>query len=192
MNTMAKTTATPTDDTLNGVEVSQLAAISDAIRTTPELAQSQYRLSNQWINGGRSRCRISEFRSGDQTVKHRREFTLDVDMPEPLGGTDVGATPGEYLLTGLVACIATTVAYHAAVRGIEIRSLRAKVTGDLDLQGFLGLGKDVRRGFKDIQVDFFVDANEEDVETLESIIALSPMLDTVAHGTNVNVSLVRR
>ena len=184
--------ANSSEHVLNGVEVQAVTAVIDAIEAAPPLAQSQYRLSNRWVIGGRSRSKITDFHAGGKTEKHRQEFTLDVDMPAPVGGTDLGPTPGEYLLNALVSCITTTLVYHAAVRGIEIRSLRASVTGDLDLQGFLGLSEDVRRGFKDVRVNLVVDADEKDLKTLESIIPMSPMLDTVERGTRVNVSIAQR
>jgi hypothetical protein len=57
--------------------------------------------------------------------------------------------------------------------------------GDIDLQGFLGLSKDVRRGFKDIRVVFDIDADCDDSgkqELIEMAQAYSPVFDMLSNG----------
>ena len=52
----------------------------------------------------------------------------------------------------LAGCLTTTLVYHAAARGIEIGAVQSKLEGDLDLRGFLGISKDVRRGYSSVRV----------------------------------------
>lgn len=81
---------------------------------------------------------------------------FDADEPPLLLGKDHAANPAEYVLHALVACLTTSLVYHAAARGIRIESVESTLEGDLDLQGFLGLSDQVRRGYKDIRVNFVV------------------------------------
>lgn len=177
---------------VNGVNVTQVVDLVSAIEAAPELAQSQYRLTNRWIDRGHSQSRITEFYSGGRTHDHVQEFVLDADVPAPLAGTDFAATPGEHLLNALASCITTTVVYYAALHGIEIRSLQASVEGDLDLRGFLSLSDDVRSGFEDVRLNLVIDADEEDLDKLKSFIPISPMLDTVKRGTPVEIVVERQ
>lgn len=185
-------TAKNAEITVNGVNVTEVIDLVSAIEASPELAQSQYRLTNRWIDRGHSQSRITEFFSGGKIHNHLQEFVLDADVPAPLAGTDFAATPGEHLLNALAACITTTVVYYAALHGIEIRSLQASVEGDLDLRGFLSLSDNVRSGFEDVRLNLVIDADEEDLEKLESFIPISPMLDTVRRGTQVEIVVERQ
>lgn len=63
----------------------------------------------------------------------------------------------EYALTALEACVTTAIVYHAAARGITIRSMESRLKGDIDLQGFLGIRKDVPRGYKEIRMFVNID-----------------------------------
>src|SRR5690606_14566582 len=79
-------------------------------------------------------------------------FVLDADEPPVLLGQDIGANPVEFILHALVACMTTTLVYHAAARGIKIEAVDSELEGDLDLRGFLNLAKDVRKGYQEIRV----------------------------------------
>jgi uncharacterized OsmC-like protein len=58
---------------------------------------------------------------------------------------DRGANPAEFVLHALAACLTTSMAYHAAVRGIRIEELESKVEGEIDVRGSTGVDPDVRR-----------------------------------------------
>lgn len=176
---------------VNGVNVGDVEELVGAIQENPQLASSRFRLTNKWINGGHNQSRISGFYSGGEDQQHLQEFVLEADEPPVLAGTDKGANPVEHLLNALAACLTTTLVYHAAVRGIEIRSLEADVEGDIDLRGFLGLSNEVRRGFENIRVNFRVDTDAKNIELLKALSKLSPVFDTTQNGTNVGVSIAR-
>jgi len=176
---------------VNGVNVDDVEQLVGNIQQDASLAASRFRLSNKWVRGGYNQSRITGFYSGGQDHEHLQEFSIDADEPPVLAGTDIGANPVEYLLSALAACLTTTLVYHAAVRGIEIRALEAEVEGNLDLRGFLGLSDEVRQGFEGIRVDYRIDTDPENVETLRELMMLSPVYDITRNGTNVDVSITR-
>ena len=61
--------------------------------------------------------------------------------------------------------------------------------GDIDLRGFLGLSKDVLRGYKGIRMYFKIDADVPD-EKLEEIVQFgptySPVFDTITRAVPVS------
>jgi uncharacterized OsmC-like protein len=85
----------------------------------------------------------------------------------------------------------TTMAVHAAARGIEIESIESKFEGDLDVQGFLGLDDSVRQGYQKIRVSFDIkgDLTDEQKQELISFTKNSPVYDVVTNGTRVEVGL---
>ena len=82
--------------------------------------------------------------------------------------------------------------YHAAIRGIRIEELESELEGDLDLQGFLGVSNEVRRGYQNIRVNFKVKTDEENLDRLKALSKLSPVFDVVSNGTDVAISVERK
>lgn len=66
------------------------------------------------------------------------------DEPPVLLGENRAPNTVEYVLHALAACVAGTIVYHAAARGIALDGVETTIEGDLDLQGFLGLDSSVR------------------------------------------------
>ena len=79
--------------------------------------------------------------------------------------------------------------YHAAVRGIKLDKIESRLEGDLDLKGFFQVAEDVRPGYEEIRVNFKVNTAEENLETLRSLVNLSPVYDVVSRGTRVLVDI---
>jgi hypothetical protein len=130
---------TETGNTINGVAVDELFRTIDAVKKSPVIATFKFRAENQWIEGGHNRTTLKNFYGTQQDHEHRSPFVLDADEPPLLLGRDIGPNPVEYALTALAACVTTSIVYHAAAKGIAIRSMESKLEGDIDLQGFLGL-----------------------------------------------------
>lgn len=111
-----------------------------------------------------------------------RGFKINLDEPAELGGTDKAMTPVEMLLSALGGCIAITFASISKAMRVEIRDLKVNLTGDLDPAGFLGLDKDVRKGFSQIRYNIEVDtdASQEKIEKLMKMVEEKcPVSDTL-------------
>lgn len=177
---------------INGVKLESVQQTIDAIRADAELGKCNFRITNRWVNGGHNRVTVKDFYGAKQEIRHARPFDLEEDEPEMLAGTDQGPNPVEYLLTALSGCLTSTMVYHAALRGIQINSLECDVDGDIDLQGFLGVTKGVRNGYKHIRVCFRIDTDEENLDELKALSKLSPVYDTLLNGTEINIRLERK
>jgi uncharacterized OsmC-like protein len=83
-------------------------------------------------------------------------------------GQDHGPTPAEFVLHALAACLTAGLANIAAARRVRLTGVRSTVTGDIDLNGILGLNPDVRNGYEKITVRFTV-TGDAPAETLREI-----------------------
>jgi len=177
---------------VNGVNVDELFGTIDAVKKTPVIAKFKFHAKNEWKGGGHNRTFIQNFYGTNQEHERKEPFMLDADEPPILLGQDQGPNPVEYLLTALAACVTTSIVYHAAAKGVEIRSLESRLEGDIDLQGFLGIRDDVPRGYKEIRMYVNIDADAPP-EKLEEIIQLgptySPVFDTITRAVPVHVQL---
>jgi uncharacterized OsmC-like protein len=86
-----------------------------------------------------------------------------------VGGAGTGACSGDLLLGALAACAQITCQMVAAAMGIPTEAIHVTVEGDLDLQGTLGLSKEVPVGFQDIRVIFDVRAPQATAEQLSAL-----------------------
>jgi uncharacterized OsmC-like protein len=86
-----------------------------------------------------------------------------------VGGAGTGACSGDLLLGALAACAQITCQMVASAMGIPTEAINVSVEGDLDLQGTLGLSKDVPVGFQDIRVTFDVRAPQATAEQLSAL-----------------------
>lgn len=181
--------------TINGVRVNELFGTIDAVKKAPVIAKFRFRANNKWIDCGHNRTTIKDFYGTQQDHPHEKYFELDADEPAVLLGEDKGPNPVEYLLTALAACVTTSIVYHAAAKGITLNAVESRLEGDIDLQGFLGLRDDVRRGYEQIRMFFKIDADVPD-EELEDLVKLgptfSPVYDSITKGVPVTVELDKK
>ena len=189
------TTTTPSQNTAdNGVNVEALLGAREAMTGTPAAAAFTFSAQSEWVNGTHTSTTVEKFFGIGAEQSHRRAFVLDTDHPEIFASEDHGITPPEMVLVGLVGCLTAGVASVAQHRGIQLRSVKATIAGDMDLQGMLGIDADVRNGFSSITVDVDIegDASREDLDALIAASAKrSAVFDILTAPTTVLVGPAR-
>jgi uncharacterized OsmC-like protein len=86
-----------------------------------------------------------------------------------VGGTGTAACSGDLLLGALAACAQLTCQLVATAMGVPTRQIEVTVSGDMDLQGTLGISKEVPVGFEAIRVQFHLDAPQATAEQLRAL-----------------------
>lgn len=186
MNAAAETIAKPA--LTNGVDVGALFATIAAIRQDPEIAKFRFRAANRWLGADRNRTTVSAFYGAKQEQPHARPFEMECGEPPVLLGQDQGANPVEFLLNALIGCLTTTMVYHAAARGLEIRAVKSELEGDLDLRGFLGIAPEVRKGYSEIRVKMRVESGAS-AAVLRELAQYSPVFDVVSRALPVKLTV---
>ena len=177
---------------LNGVDTTTLFATIDAVRQQPEAAKFQFRTINEWVSGNHSRGTFPGFFGAGQEHVHAGDTVIEADHPTVLVGTDLGPTPAELLLNALASCLMAGLGNIAAARGVELHGVRAKVEGDIDLRGILGLSADVRNGYSKIRASFTIkgDAPADKLrQIVEQSRARSAVFDVLTSGVPVDVDI---
>jgi uncharacterized OsmC-like protein len=177
----------------NGVNVDALLAAREALKGAPQAAKFTWRASCRWQNGTHSETTVKGFHGLGEEQKHKTEFSFSADHPEIFASEDLGATPVEYVLVGLASCLTVGVAAVAQNRGIQLRSVEAKLEGSMDIQGILGIDSDVRNGYDNIKITFNIDADASKKD-IEALVAQSQkrsaVYDIVTNPTNVTVQVL--
>jgi len=86
-----------------------------------------------------------------------------------VGGAGTGACSGDLLLGALAACAQITCQMVAAAMAVRVEAIDVTVEGDLDLQGTLGISKEVPVGFETIRVTFDIRAPKATPEQLRAL-----------------------
>ena len=157
---------TATSKLLNGIDVDALRAKAKAIQLDPKLGLTRWSATTRWVGGTRSDTRIAGYEIGGKRVD--KDFTIRVDEPLELCGTNQFANPQELLLASLNACMTVGYAAACALEGIELQSLRIETSGEIDLRGFLGLDPTVKAGYPELDCTVHIQANATP-EALERI-----------------------
>ena len=179
----------PAERHVNGIDMEVLGGTVEAVKNDPDLGKSKFRVSNRWLGGNRNCTTVGNFHAARKENSHRVPYEMHADEPPMLAGHDEAPNPVEHLLNALAACLTTSMVAHAAVRGIHIDELESEVEGDIDLNGFFGLSKDVPKGYSNIRVKFRVKTDEANLERLKRCAEFSPVYNTVTNPTHVEVSV---
>lgn len=109
-----------------GFNQDALMGLINAVKADPAVGKTVWKANTQWLGGFRSQAKI-------------RDFTVSMDEPTALGGSDTGPNMVEMVLGAYGCCLTTGYAANAALRGIELEDIQIELEGDLDLNGFFGL-----------------------------------------------------
>jgi uncharacterized OsmC-like protein len=176
----------------NGVNVEALLGARAALTEAPEAAHFKWRASCDWIRGTHSRTTVQGFYGLGAEQSRGKSFHYDADHPEIFAAEDKGATPVEYVLVALAACLTAGIAAVAQNRNIQLRSVNATLEAGMDMQGILGIDSEVRNGFDGIKVTFRIDADATRDE-IKALVAQSQrrsaVFDIVTNPTNVAVEV---
>ena len=114
-------TMTTAPKVVNGINVDDLFALIEGVRSDPAKAKTRWRVATAWQGQTCSRSTVEGFGIGGKEVA--RHFAIDIDEPPELGGANRFANPQEHLIAALNACMTVGYVAQCAVRGITLESL---------------------------------------------------------------------
>ena len=176
---------------VNGINVDDLFSLIESVRQDPAKGVTRWHVATTWQGQTRSRSQVEGFGIGGDEVKRR--FTIDIDEPCELGGSNRFANPQEHLIAALNACIMVGYVAQCAVRGITLENLAIETEGEIDLRGFLGIDPAVTRGYDNLRYKVRIKGNgtkEQFAEIHEAVIATSPNFYNLSRPVALKPTLV--
>lgn len=123
------------------------------------------------------------------------KFTMVIDEPEHMGGTDEGPTPIQVLLMSLAGCLNVTGHEVARQRGLKLNAMSIKITGVMNPCAFVGCSTEERAGFQHIEVTVGADmpgaTDAEMTSWLEETENRCPVTDNLRADTTLSVTVGR-
>ena len=168
--------------TQTGFDQNALTGLMNHVKGKPEAGKTVWKAQTQWLGGFRSQA-------------HIRNFTVAMDEPTPLGGSDTAPNMVEMVLGAYGCCLTTGYAMNAALRGITLEDVQIEMEGDLDLNGFFGL-QDPEQcwpGYTNIRTKVTLKAPTATPEQLqalhETVIKTSPVGSILARPLSLSTEL---
>ena len=87
-------------------------------------------------------------------------FTIEVDEPEEVGGTDLGPQPTDLFLASVASCYTLAISHAARKRSIDLTELSVRVTGEYDGLQFGAVHVEARIGAPEAELERLVEAAE--------------------------------
>lgn len=179
------------ENVINGINTGALRGAIHAVSQDQAKGMTHWQVNSQWRGGARSDTQVSGYTIGGQHVP--RDFTLRIDEPLELCGTNKFANPQEYLLAALNACMIVTYVAYCSLDGIELEELRIETEGDIDLRGLFHLDPSVKAGYDQLRYTVFIRGNgsPEQFERIHrTVMAVSPNYFNVANAIQMKPRLV--
>jgi uncharacterized OsmC-like protein len=176
--------------TITGVAPSELQELINAVSQDASQGQLAFQATTSWIDGPRSVTQIKSFEWAGQA--YARDFTLTIDEPEEIGGTNMGPNPQEVLLAALNACILATFVDLCSIQGIVLEKVKITSTGKLDLRGFFKLDAAVPAGYQDLSWTLNVKGNatlEQFQDVYKATLSASPNVWNLANPVPIQPEL---
>src|SRR5262245_44403181 len=164
-----------------GFDLAQLQGLSGAVQATPAAGATVWKAHTAWQRGFQSQAQI-------------RTFTVPMDEPSALGGSDTAPNMVEVVLGAYGCCLTTGYVMNAALRGIQLEGVDIEVEGDLDLRGFFALSQEARPGYTDIRTKVYLTAPQATPQQLrqlhEAVTKTSPVGCILQRPVRVSTELV--
>lgn len=124
------------------------------------------------------------------------KFSMVIDEPPSLGGTDVGPSPIQVLLMSLAGCLNVTGHEVAKQKGLKLNGMEVRIEGVMNPCAFLGCSFEERAGFQKIQVTVEADmpgATQEEIDAwLKETEDRCPVTDNIRANTAILVAGKRK
>ena len=176
---------------VNGLNLDDLFALIERVKKEPATGKTHWRVATTWQGQTRSRSEVEGFRIGGEVVPRR--FSIDVDEPCELGGSNRFANPQEYLIAALNACMTVGYVAQCSVRGIRLEQLAIETEGEIDLRGFLGLDPAVPQGYDGLRYTVRIKGDgtpQQFAEIHDTVMATSPNFYNLSRPVRLKSKLV--
>jgi uncharacterized OsmC-like protein len=192
MTTQTKTATKANEPNIvNGINVDDLFTLIEGVKRNAATGRTDWRVTTTWQGGARSRAQVDGFHIGGEKVQ--RQFSIEIDEPYELGGTNQFANPQEHLIAALNACMMVGYVAQCAVHGITLESLEIETDGKIDLRGFLGIDPSMPAGYENLNYTVRIKGDgskEEFAKIHQAVMATSPNFYNMSRPVALKPTLV--
>ena len=176
---------------VNGVDAAALKQTMEVVSNDPSKGAVKFAVTTAWQGGCRSTTKVAGYELAGQRIE--REFSIEIDEPNELLGTNTNPNPQEVLMAAFNACMMVGYVAGASMHGIELTKVEIETEGELDLRGFLGLDASIKPGYDTLHYTVRIAGDgtpEQFKEIHDTVIATSPNRFNMASPIELTSDLV--
>ena len=176
---------------INGIDVEALQSTIHAVSKDQAPGMTRWSVATHWRGGTRSDTKVDHYMIGGERVE--KDFTIRIDEPLEICGTNEFANPQEYLLAAMNACMMVGYVALSSLFGVELESVRIETEGDIDLRGFLGVDSKVAPGYESLKQTVYIKGNgtEEQFRKIHQMAwATAPNRHNITEAIALNTEFV--
>ncbi|MDP2730515.1 MAG: OsmC family protein [Dehalococcoidales bacterium] len=169
---------------LNNVNVAMLEQVAREAETDKSKVKRSQKIQGEWLlEEGQPQFRAEVSFEGGKVI-------FESDQPKNLGGGGTRPGPLHYCFFGLVSCYTATFAAMAAIEGIELKTLTARLEGNLNFSRVFGLSQEPVMEEIRITLEVESDAPREKLEEVEKLAAeRCPAVFALTEKVRLNTAL---
>jgi uncharacterized OsmC-like protein len=147
----------------HNVRVDAAAATAERARSDPSAAQLAVDLSGEW------RTDAAQAQFGGRVKFPKGETVLEADFPPFLSGEGRAPSPLLYCFYGALSCYASTYAMQAAIAGVPIERLTARLRLTVDFRAALGVADVPPLDAFRFELEVTSPASDEELERIRAL-----------------------
>ena len=131
---------------------------------------------------------------GYLSISTFRQHEMRIDEPKEFGGSDSSVNPAEALLAALAASMEVTCRAWAEYLSIPCTRISTRVSGELDVRGFMDTDSAVRAGFNKLKAELRIQGpvTQAGIDELRRLVMrCCPVLNTIDQGSSIELTLTR-
>lgn len=163
---------------MNNISLEVLQQTAMGIQNDLSLRMTKWSAQVNWKDGVQNDLSIRNFP------------VLTTDEPAPLGGTDKGPNPVEYLIGAAASCFAITFEVMATQKGMTLKQVEVTIEANLNAAVFLGI-EEGDGGILNPIIHLNVDTDgttEQIQEIAEIALTKSPVLASLKTDIQLNIT----
>ncbi len=176
---------------MNGIDADALKFAMSETSRDPKKGAVKFQVTTKWKGGTQSETRVTSWNYAGRDLP--RNYTIPIDEPQELFGTDTAPNPQETLMAGLNGCMLAGYVTGCALEGIELERLEIETQGELDMRGFLGVDKSVTPGYEEIRYTVRIKGSgtpKQFRKIHSAVMATSPNFWNLSQSVKLNPKLV--
>lgn len=176
---------------VNDIDTDAVKQVMEDVSKDAAQGKVKFQVSSRWKGGAKSETHVDSYQLAGKEIK--KNFTIQIDEPLELAGSNTAANPQETLMAAFNACMLVGYVVGSSMKGIKLEKLEIHTNGELDLRGFLGLDASVKPGYDTIQYTVRIKGNgtpEQFQDIHETVMATSPNRWNIANPIKLNSDLI--
>ena len=149
---------------MNNINLIELNKTIDSAKKDKNLLKKQMVVEGEW-----SFIESKPQFNSKISTQSGKTYLLSADEPTAFGGSEAAPNAVQHCLFGIAACYAATFAQWATIKGINLKKLSVKITGDLNVNKRFAVSEEDIVNYIEIKLDVSSESKASEIQEIKDI-----------------------